>query len=125
DHLMSLSQKGRYQLVEARAVGPQAVDEDDAGFAMVCQRFDPFVSIAEDVIRLVQASCRYPNDEEKARQPRHSRPSFAGRPVDCRNFDTPGRQLSLLRFSVLKSCASRTEFTDPNSARNNSCETWV
>ena len=67
DHLMSLSQKGRDQFAEARAVGPEAVDENDAGFAMVCQRLGPFVSIAEYMIRLEQASCRYPNDEKKGR----------------------------------------------------------
>jgi hypothetical protein len=64
---MSLSQKGRDQFAEARAVGPEAVDEDDAGFAMACQRFAPFVSIAEYMIRLEQASCRYLNDEKKGR----------------------------------------------------------
>src|SRR5215475_12406574 len=35
DHLVPLSEKGRDQFAEARAVGPQAVDEHDAGFALV------------------------------------------------------------------------------------------
>jgi hypothetical protein len=38
---MSLGQKGRNQFVEARSVGPQAVDENDAGFALICQKFAP------------------------------------------------------------------------------------
>src|SRR5215471_79635 len=41
NHLMSLGQKGRNQFAEARAVGPQAVDENDAGFALICQKFAP------------------------------------------------------------------------------------
>src|SRR6516165_577947 len=36
DHLMSLGQKGRDEFAEARAVCPEAVDEDDAGFALIC-----------------------------------------------------------------------------------------
>src|SRR5215472_5977094 len=43
DHLMSLGQKGRDEFAEARAVCPEAVDEDDAGFALIWHIFAPFV----------------------------------------------------------------------------------
>src|SRR5215469_16044978 len=43
DYLMSLSQKGRDQFAEARAIGPQAVNEDDARFALICHNSAPFV----------------------------------------------------------------------------------
>src|SRR5215813_3168172 len=42
DHLMPLGQKGRDQFAETRAVGPQAVDENDAGFALICHISAPF-----------------------------------------------------------------------------------
>src|SRR5215467_5323252 len=42
DHLMSLGQKGRDKFAEARAVCPEAVDEDNAGFALICHNFAPF-----------------------------------------------------------------------------------
>ena len=48
DHLMSLSQKGRDQFAGARAVGPEAVNEDDAGFALVCHSLALFVSLREN-----------------------------------------------------------------------------
>src|SRR5215813_9483163 len=38
DHLMSLGQKGRDEFAEARAVCPEAVDEDDTGFALICHK---------------------------------------------------------------------------------------
>src|SRR6516165_5042966 len=45
DHLMSLGEKGRDEFAEARAVCPEAMDEDDAGFALICHDFAPFVQI--------------------------------------------------------------------------------
>src|SRR5215510_5931326 len=50
DHLMSLGQKGRDEFAEARAVCPEAVDEDDAGFALICHNFAPFVQLEEDCL---------------------------------------------------------------------------
>src|SRR5262245_25768755 len=50
DHLMSLGQKGRDEFAEARAVCPEAVDEDDAGFALICHNFAPFVQLGEDCL---------------------------------------------------------------------------
>src|SRR5262249_33251298 len=50
DHLMSLGQKGRNEFAEARAVCPQAVYEDDAGFALICHNFAPFVQLREDCL---------------------------------------------------------------------------
>src|SRR5215468_5245394 len=54
DHLMSLGQKGRDEFAETRAVCPEAVDEDDAGFALICHDFAPFVQLGEDVSRVPQ-----------------------------------------------------------------------
>src|SRR5215813_10262057 len=45
DHLMSFGQKGRDEFAEARAVCPEAVDEDDAGFALICHNCAPFVQL--------------------------------------------------------------------------------
>src|SRR5262249_61644570 len=50
DHLMSLGQKGRDEFAEARAVCPEAMDEDDAGFALICHDFAPFVQLGEDCL---------------------------------------------------------------------------
>jgi hypothetical protein len=40
---MSLGQKGWDEFAEARAVCPEAVDKDDAGFTLICHNSDPFV----------------------------------------------------------------------------------
>src|SRR5215813_5688237 len=50
DHLMSLGQKGRDEFAETRAVCPEAVDEDDAGFALIGHNFAPFVQLEEDCL---------------------------------------------------------------------------
>src|SRR5262245_51859843 len=51
DHLMSLGQKGRDEFAEARAVCPEAVDEDDAGFALICHKFCSFRLIGRELCR--------------------------------------------------------------------------
>src|SRR5215470_7802969 len=50
DHLMSLGQKGRDEFAEARAVCPEAVDENDAGFPLICHNVAPFVQLGEDCL---------------------------------------------------------------------------
>src|SRR5215469_12037924 len=50
DHLMSLGQKSRDEFAEARAVCPEAVDQDDAGFALICHNLAPFVQLGEDCL---------------------------------------------------------------------------
>src|SRR5262249_20403899 len=52
DHLMSVGQKGRDEFAEARAVRPEAVDEDDAGFALICHDFAPFVQLERTISRV-------------------------------------------------------------------------
>src|SRR5262245_55149505 len=54
DHLMSLGQKGRDEFAEARAVCPETVDEDDAGFALICHNFAPFVQLGRTFSRVPQ-----------------------------------------------------------------------
>src|SRR5262245_52118902 len=80
DHLMSLGQKGRDEFAEARAVCPQAVDEDDAGFALICHNFPPFVQLEVDCLSRSSRETK----RRSRNKPRRSSSSYTATPTPSR-----------------------------------------